>query len=95
MRCSRDARNWSVPQVVQIQAALDADGNDDTATLSVSSSGLTSQAVGLAVTDNASVSVAAAVPAFSPRQVAWLAIAMLGAGTLALRRGRSTLRQAV
>jgi glucose/arabinose dehydrogenase len=36
--------NWSVPQVVQLEAAVDADSTDDTAGFTISASGLASEA---------------------------------------------------
>jgi hypothetical protein len=47
--------NWSVNQTVTINAAEDADMTNDTATLTVSSSGLTSKTVAVTATDNDTV----------------------------------------
>jgi len=43
--------NWNRPQVVRLRAAVDGDGNDDVATVTVSSQGLAAESIAVSVLD--------------------------------------------
>lgn len=81
--------NWSTPQVVRLQSASDVDGVDDVGSLALASAGLTSENVGVRVTDSGGSGVAAAsAPAGSARSSLLLGLVLL-AGSLGVLTGRA------
>lgn len=72
--------NWSVPQTVTINAAVDADSIDDAATITLSSSGLTSVPVAVTVLDSSQEIVPS---------TATLAMAEGGSNTFTVRLSRA------
>jgi glucose/arabinose dehydrogenase len=90
--------NWATPQTVLLQAAQDADGSEDLATVTLASSGLSPVTIEAKVTDNSSAT-AAAVAATGFGHVALLCAGFLGAALLGLghrgprRLGRRCITQ--